>query len=284
MKTLLSFSFLVLSLTARGTIAHRWLENFQKVLIETLPVNRFFIENEGRVFSFELPLGFHQVTDTFEAIGNAQKFGLRHDFFLGSFLGESNYFHKDENKVFQSYWALNMCGHDTYPSQYPQNFCSERETGDAKRFREMQLRAQAIGNDIWSNSLMALPFLQNPWMKIPHFEYRQCFRYAQSLLLTFLKLDSLSKRRFVHAKITTIIPTPRDYATHYFDYWSTTFSPVDILRLKRLMHSIQFSQSSQASACFNTPLVRVYQPTKNYQQFIQSVFFRIFAIDKKHAM
>lgn len=54
-----------LSLSVHGrTIAHDWLKKIQNVFIETLPVNRVYIIEEHRVFSFELPLEFVNFDDT----------------------------------------------------------------------------------------------------------------------------------------------------------------------------------------------------------------------------
>lgn len=278
MRLTILIIFLQVTFTARSLIGKNYIQNFQKVLIETLPVNRVAVDEGSTLFSFELPKGFQELNDSIAARAFAEKFGLHHDCFLGSFLDERSFIHKDGQRLVQSYWAFNMCGHDTYPSQYPENFCAERITDHPDNFREMLLDATTSGKLFFSNSLIDVPFLHNPLAKLPHYEYRQCYRYSQSLLITFVKIDTSSKSRMVHAKITTIIPTPRDYTTHYFEYWSTKFHPIDILRLKRLMNSIQYSPTDNVSSCSYTPIIQVFQPINSYHQFIDRVFRRVFSI------
>jgi capsular polysaccharide biosynthesis protein len=58
MRLALILLFVFINLSANGMKAHLWLQNFQKVLIETLPVNRVYIIEEQRVFSFEVPKEF----------------------------------------------------------------------------------------------------------------------------------------------------------------------------------------------------------------------------------
>jgi hypothetical protein len=53
--------------TSESSIAMQYIKTFQKVLIETLPVNGVKSESGDSVFSFELPNGFRELGDTLAA-------------------------------------------------------------------------------------------------------------------------------------------------------------------------------------------------------------------------
>lgn len=274
------FTFLLsLSFSAQSIVATNYLAKYQKVLIETLPVHRVYIMEEQHVFSFEVPTDMMNYEDTSAHCDVARKLGLS----TYSLSHESEYVrpfaasNNSKTKLLQSDWEWRMCGLDTYPSQYTQDFCSERETGYPYQFKMMVMRDKTIGRDAWTRSVMKMPFIDNPWVSIPHYEYRQCFRYSQSLVLALLKIDVTSNRRFFHAKITTILPTARDYSTHYFEYWATEFNPIDILRLKRLMNSVQSYYTSDGHPN-DTPLIRISQPLGNTAQRVNWVAKRVFGL------
>jgi hypothetical protein len=248
-------------------------------LIETLPVNRVYIDYGVQVFSFEVPVDMMNYEDTSAHCDVARKMGLS----TYSLSHESEYVrpfaasNNSKTKLLQSDWEWRMCGLDIYPSQYTQDFCSERETGDPYQFKMMLIRDKTIGKDAWTRSVMKMPFTDNPWVSIPHYEYRQCFRYSQSLVVAWLKLRANSNKRYLYAKITTIFPTTRDYSTHYFEYWATEFSPIDILRLKRLMNSVQSYYTNEGHPN-DTPLIRISQPMGNTAQRVNWVARQIFGL------
>jgi hypothetical protein len=169
-----------------------------------------------------------------------------------------------------------MCGQDIYANEYPENYCNERYTEDPTYFKTLQLSVQTIGNNALSHSLIDMPFIESPWVKIPHFEFRQCFSYARSLLITFMKTNARSNKRYVHAIIKTFVPTFNDYTYHEFEYWSTTFSPVDILRLKRLMNSFNYRRIISDDSCPHAPLIRVYKPARGHQENLERLFKRFY--------
>jgi hypothetical protein len=279
MRYILFATTVFIGISAHGMLAKKWFDNFQKVLIETLPMNRVYIDYGVQVFSFEVPADMMNYEDTSAHCDVARKLGLS----TYSLSHESEYVrpfaasNNSKTKLLQSDWELRMCGLDTYPSQYTQDFCSERETGDIDQFKMMLIRDKTVGTDMWTRSIFKMPFTDNPWVSIPHYEYRQCYRYSQSLVLAWLKLHTNSNKRFLYAKITTIFPTARDYSTHYFEYWATEFSLIDILRLKRLMNSVQSYYTNDGHPK-DTPFVRISQPLGNTAQHVNWVAKRVFGL------
>lgn len=279
MRYILFVTTVFMGISAHGMLALRWFDNFQKVLIETLPVNRVYVDYGVQIFSFEVPADIMNYKDTSAHCDVARKLGLS----TYSLSHESEYvrpFAASNNsgtKLLQSDWELRMCGLDIYPSEYTQDFCSEWESGDINQFRMMVMRDKTVGTDMWTRSVLKMPFTDNPWVSIPHYEYRQCYRYSQSLVVAWLKLHTNSNKRFLYAKITTIMPNTRDYSTHFFEYWATEFSSIDILRLKRLMNSVQ-SYFYEEGDPKELPLVRISQPLGNAAQHVDWVAKRVFGL------
>lgn len=246
MQYFISFIFLLSSVEGNCNLPRHWFENFQNVMIESLHMNRVYLDYDKRVFSFEVPADFMNMRDTslFCNLARTLDFSTYH--FTNLRLND-NFVISNANgtKLLQANWEFRMCGLDLYPSQYTKDFCSERVTDDPYSFKNIQLLEKTIGDDAFTRSHISLPYCNNPWVSIPHFEYRQCFRYCQSLFVAYLKTDKSSNKRFLYAKITTVLPTTNNYNHHYFEYWSTEFSPKDILILKRIMNSIRDYQNKE---------------------------------------
>jgi hypothetical protein len=246
MRYIISLLLITFCSSAHCNLPKLWFENFQNVMIESLPMNRVYLDYGKSVFSFEVPADFMNMQDTSLFCNLARTLGYPTYRFsrprLNKELVISN---AAGTKLLQADWEFRMCGLDLYPSQYPRDFCSERKTDDPYSFKAMQLYDGAMGNDAFTRSLIPLPFSDDPWASIPHFEYRQCFRYCQSLFVAYLKIDKSSDKRFMHAKITTVVPTTYNYIHHYFEYWATEFSPKDILMLKRIMNSIRIYENKE---------------------------------------
>jgi len=241
MKSLVILSLVLWSLSAQGTQAHQWLKIFQQVLIETLPVHRVYIIEEHRVFSFEVPTELINFEDTTILCDMARSLGYSARPFWNTrkMPGDFAISNRAGTKLLQSNWYWSFCGHSILATELPMDFCSQKETSSPENFKNKQFWDKITRNNAWSRSLIDLPFLSNPWVKIPHFEYRQCFRFSQSLFAVLLKIREQYQERYLHVDITTVIPTPTDFTHHYFEYWATDYAPIDLLRLKRLMHSIQ---------------------------------------------
>jgi hypothetical protein len=240
MRYFISFIFLLTSVVGHCNLPKLWFENFQNVMIESLPMNRVYLDYGNSVFSFEVPADFMNMQDTSLFCNLAKTLGFStYRFIRPSILDEFVISNSNSTKLLQAHWEFRMCGLDLYPSQYIKDFCSERKTDGSDSFKAIQLYEQTIRNDAFTRSLMPLPYSDNPWESIPHFEYRQCFRYCQSLFVAYLKINKSSEKRFMHAEITTVVPTTYNFIHHYFEYWATEFSPKDILMLKRIMNSIR---------------------------------------------
>ena len=244
---LLLFSLFVKS--ALGLSPKQWLANFHKVFIETLPVNRVFVLYDDYVFSFEIPKDLTIIEDTLIHQKLSNNIGVP----LGkTWRDEVLISNENGTKTIRNSWEFRMCGLETLPTQYPNNFCNESELDDPHSFRYRQMMEHIQGYNIWSRSWIKLPFIYNPWFSIPHFEYRQCFRYSQSLFVAYLLINKTSNERFMHATVKTIIPTTSDYRYNEFEYWATDYSPLDILRLIRLMNSIQASPCNSKLTIYDT--------------------------------
>jgi hypothetical protein len=209
-------------------------------------MNRVYLDYGKSVFSFEVPTDFTNMQDTSLFCNLARTLGYPTYRFLRSW--RDDYFvisNEAGTKLLQAEWEFRMCGLDLYPSQYTKNFCSEKLTDHHENFYYLQMSEKISGNDQFTKSLIPLPFIDNPWVSIPHFEYRQCFRYCQSLFVAYLKIDKSSDKRYMYAKITTVLPTTYNFIHHYCEYWATEFSPEDILMLKRIMNSIQIYENKE---------------------------------------
>jgi len=245
MRFWLCATILMNSFYGSCNLATIFIENIQRVLIETLPVNRVYIISKDHIFSFEVPSDFTNFQNSSKHIKIAQKLGFSTQKFFSQNAWKQQFAISNESgtKLIQSDWYWHMCGLDIYPSQYSKDFCSERLTDDPYSFKYKQIKENVMGNHSWTSSAADFPLIINPWAKIPHYEYRQCFRYSQSLFAALLKINKISKKRYLHADITTIIPTMQNYTYHFFEYWSTTYGSLDLLRLKRLMNSIQLYEN-----------------------------------------
>lgn len=244
MRYILFVTTVFMGISAHGMLALRWFDNFQKVLIETLPVNRVYIFEDKRVFSFQVPKEFLNFEDTtvmcdlarslgYGVYGIVNPSGLSHDFTISNSSG---------TKLLKSRWLWSFCGSMALDTEYTNEYCSEKYTDDPNSFKSKMIWERVIGNNVWSRSLIDFPFITNPWAKIPHYEYRQCFRYSQFLFAELLRINENSEKRFLQVDITTIVPTSYDFTEHYFEYWATEYNFIDILRLKRLMNSIQIHE------------------------------------------
>lgn len=244
MRLALILFFVFINLSANGMKAHLWLQNFQKVLIETLPVNRVYIFEEKRVFSFQAPKEFLNFEDTTVMCDLARNLGFSARPFWNTrkMAGDLSISNSSGTKLLQSYWYWSFCSGTTLPTEYPNNFCSEKMTHDPHSFKSKQLWENTLRNNNWSRSLIEIPFINNPWVKIPHYEYRQCFRYSQSIFAALLRVNEHEEKRYLQVDITTVIPTSHGITQHYFEYWATEYNFIDILRLKRLMNSIQIHE------------------------------------------
>lgn len=241
MRYTLILLLVFINLSAHSMKAHQWLQNFQKVLIETLPVNRVYLIDDNRVFSFEVPCEFMNFQDTTVMCDLARSLNY-HVFDLVNPSGLSGDFaisNSSGTKLLKSHWYWSFCGSMALATEYTNDFCSENYTDDLFSFKAKLIREKVLGNNVWSRSIIDFPFITNPWAKIPHYEYRQCFRYSQSLFAALLRINENSEKRFLQVDITTNVPTSYDFTQHYFEYWATEYNLIDILRLKRLMNSIQ---------------------------------------------
>lgn len=220
-------------------------KKIQNVFIETLPVNRVYIIDEHRVFSFELPLEFVNFEDTTVMCDLARCLGYSARPFWNTrrMLGDFSIANACGTKLLQSSWYWSFCGSSVFATEYPNDFCSESVSSDPMSFKSKQLSEATKGNQVWSRSLIDIPIFQNPWAKIPHLEYHQCYRYSQSLFAALLRINEQGEDRYLQVDITTVVPTTYGTTFQYFEYWATDYNHSDILRLKRLMNSIQIYQS-----------------------------------------
>jgi hypothetical protein len=244
MRLALILLFVFINLSANGMKAHLWLQNFQKVLIETLPVNRVYIIEEQRVFSFEVPKEFMNFEDTTVMCDLARSLGYSARPFWNTrtMTSDIDVSNSSGTKLLQSNWYWSFCRGTALPTDYTSDFCAEKETDDPDSFKYKQLWENTSRNNNWSRSLIEVPFINNPWVKIPHYEYRQCFRYSQSMFAALLRVNEHEEKRYLQVDITTVIPTSSGTTEHYFEYWATEYNLIDILRLKRLMNSIQIHE------------------------------------------
>lgn len=240
------FTFLIsLSFFAQCIVATNYLQNFQKVLIETLPVNRVYIIEEQRVFSFQIPLELMNFQDTTVMCDLARNLGFSARPFWNTrkMTSDIDVSNSSGTKLLQSNWYWSFCGGTPLSTEYPNNFCTEKMTDDPHSFKSKQLWENISRNNNWTRSLIEVPFVNNSWAKIPHYEYRQCFRYSQSMFAALLKVKEREEKRYLQVDITTVIPTSSGTTEHYFEYWATEYNLIDILRLKRLMNSIQIHEN-----------------------------------------
>jgi hypothetical protein len=62
------------------------------------------------------------------------------------------------------------------------------------------------------------------------------------MFAALLRVNEHEEKRYLQVDITTVIPTSSGTTEHYFEYWATEYNLIDILRLKRLMNSIQIHE------------------------------------------
>lgn len=210
------------------------LDDMNKVLIETLPTRTVILDMGKFEMSYDIPVDLVNTTDTiifnqiFEELGCFGGYRFNRTFIASDTLG---------TKILRGEWEFRMCGLTSYRSEYPQNFCAERLSNSPYSFTELLLSDQLTGKYSLKNSLIELPFVSNPWVKLPHYEYRQCFRYAQSLFAMLRRIPNQGKKRFLHVRIQIIVPDSSDFRSYYIAFWSTSYTKLDLLRMKRLMNS-----------------------------------------------
>jgi hypothetical protein len=141
-------------------------------------------------------------------------------------------------KTLTSNFPWRMCGLDMYPSEYEKNFCSKRYTDNPNFYKNRLFEDNIFRKNNWAISRVNIPFISDIRLELPFYEYRQCFRYCQSLFAVLLRVSKSSNKRFLNVKIYTVIPSSYDFTSHFFYYNATEYCMFDILKLKNTMNSI----------------------------------------------
>lgn len=240
--------FYLSSYTAQVNTIKFLIEALESCYIESFPMNRVYIDYGDEVFSFEVPRDLVIFRDTALHAKMAVKLGFNRRHFIPSkflFTGDFIISNKSGTKLLKSSFQWRMCGLDSHPSEFPKDFCQEKRYGDERDFKELMLYDETRKVNFWKRSMKPFPFSKNPMFSFPHDEYRQCYRYSQSLFMAFLKVKEESNQRFFYATILTIIPDQQNYKVHEFEYYALDYNRYDILRMKRIMNSIQYVQNKK---------------------------------------